>query len=211
MPSPDRAPENTAAELSPPRRVLVTGAGTRVGQAIAVALAAPQVSVGVHYHTNRQGAEQTQALIEANGAKAVLLQADLNDIGQARGLIDECVSRLEGLDLLVLSAASFERVPFDSLSDEAWNRSLALNCSAQFAMAHQASGALRQSSGSMVFITCASTLVPMRNYLPYVVSKGALRHLMRTLALELAPDVRVNAVAPGTVLPAEDMSDAAVQ
>jgi pteridine reductase len=74
-------------------------------------------------------------------------------------------------------------------------------------MAHQAATTLKQDRGSIVFITCSSTLTPMRNYLPYVVSKAATKQLMRTLALELAPEVRVNAVAPGTVLPPPDYSE----
>jgi pteridine reductase len=105
------------------------------------------------------------------------------------------------------SAASFERVAFDDLDDEAFDRTLALNLAAQVALAHQAAPILRASQGSMVFITCSSATVPFRNYLPYVVSKGALRHLVKTLALELSPHVRVNAVAPGTVLPEASLSE----
>jgi pteridine reductase len=85
-----------------------------------------------------------------------------------------------------------------------------LNLGSPFALAHRAIPALRAAHGSIVFVTCTSATRPFRNYLPYVVAKGALRQLMRTLALELAPDVRVNAVAPGTVLPPEDMPGAAV-
>ncbi|MFW5920349.1 MAG: SDR family oxidoreductase, partial [Polyangiales bacterium] len=74
-----------------------------------------------------------------------------------------------------------------------------------FAMAHRARASLARERGSIVFITCTSATAPYRSYLPYVVSKGAVRQLMRALSLELAPEVRVNAVAPGTVLPPEDM------
>jgi len=190
-----------------PRRILVTGAGVRVGQAIAVELAHPLAAVGVHYGKSAEGAQETQRLVAALGSKVELLQADLRDRTAARRLIDEAIERLGGLDLLVLSAASFERIAFDDLDDAAWDRSLSLNCSVQFALAHQAAPALKKSHGSIVFITCSSTLTPMRNYLPYVVSKAATKQLMRTLALELAPEVRVNAVAPGTVLPPPNYSD----
>ena len=71
--------------------------------------------------------------------------------------------------------------------------------------------ALRASRGSVVFISCSSASVPMRGYLPYVVSKGAVKHLMKTLALELAPEIRVNAVAPGTVMPPRSYDAAAVE
>ena len=99
----------------------------------------------------------------------------------------------------------------DDVDDAAFDRSLNLNLASPFALAHQAVPALRAARGSIAFITCSSASVPMRSYLPYIVSKGALRHLMKTLALELAPEVRVNAVAPGTVMPPPSYDAAAVQ
>ncbi len=159
--------------------------------------------VGVHYHESRAGAEETAGAIRDAGGEALLLKADLVDRARARELADRAVSELGGLDLLVASAASFERVAFDAIDDAAFDRSIGLNLASPFALAHRLTPALRASRGSIVFVTCTSATSPYRNYLPYVVSKGALRHLMRTLAVELAPDVRVNAVAPGTVLPPE--------
>jgi len=193
------------------KRALVTGAGQRVGQAIALALGAEGMQVAVHYRESRAGAEQTAARIEASGGKAVLLAADLTSRPQARELVDRALAALGGLDLVVPSAASFERVPVDDVDDAAWDRSLQLNLASPFALVHQAIPALRAAGGSVVFVTCSSATVPMRNYLPYVVSKGALKHLMKTLALELAPEVRVNAVAPGTVLPPPSYDHAALE
>jgi pteridine reductase len=193
------------------KRALVTGAGQRVGRAIALELGAAGMRVAVHYRSSREGAERTCEEIRSAGGAASSIQADLSDRAQARRLVDEAVQRLGGLDLLVPSAASFERVPYAELDDAAWDRSLELDLSAPFALAHQASPALRAARGAIVFVTCSSTTTPFRNYLPYVVAKGALKQLMRTLALELAPDVRVNAVAPGTVLPPDDMPPEAVE
>lgn len=192
------------------KRALVTGAGQRIGRAIALGLGARGMHVAVHYRSSREGAELTCDEIRRAGGDAFGIQADLADRAQARRLVDEAVDRLGGLDLLVPSAASFERVPYAELDDAAWDRSLELDLSAPFALAHQATPALRAAHGAIVFITCSSTTTPFRNYLPYVVAKGALKQLMRTLALELAPEVRVNAVAPGTVLPPEDMPRQAV-
>jgi len=193
------------------KRALVTGAGQRVGQAIALALGAEGMRVAVHYRESRAGAEHTAAEIARSGGSAVLLDADLASREQARTLVDRAVSELGGLDLVVASAASFERVALEAVDDAAWDRSLELNLASPFALAQQAVPALRVSRGSIVFITCSSASVPMRNYLPYVVSKGALKHLMKTLALELAPDIRVNAVAPGTVLPPPSYDAGAVE
>jgi pteridine reductase len=188
------------------KRALVTGGGQRLGQAIALALGRARMRVAVHYRESRVGAEATAAAIRNSGGDAVLLQADLRDRDQARRLADDALTALGGLDLFVASAASFERIPIEGVDDDAFDRSLRLNLASPFALAHRLTPALRASRGSMVFITCTSATAPFKNYLPYVVSKGALRQLVRTLALELAPEVRVNAVAPGTVLPPDGMS-----
>jgi pteridine reductase len=157
--------------------------------------------VAVHYRESRDGAEHTADEIVASGGSAVTLAADLSNRAQARELVDRALGELGGLDLVVASAASFERVALADVDDDAWDRSLGLNLASPFALVQRAVPALRATHGSAVFITCSSATVPMRGYLPYVVSKGALKHLMKTLALELAPEIRVNAVAPGTVLP----------
>lgn len=183
------------------QRALVTGAGQRVGQAIALGLGAAGMDVAVHYRESRDGAERTAAEIRNSGGSAQTFAADLSSRDAARTLVDEATAALGGLDLVVANAASFERVLLGDVDDAAWDRSLNLNLASPFALVQRAVPALRAARGSVVFITCSSATVPMKNYLPYVVSKGALQHLMKTLALELAPDVRVNAVAPGTVMP----------
>jgi pteridine reductase len=183
------------------KRALVTGAGQRVGQAIALALGAEGMHVAVHYRESRAGAEQTAEGVRRAGGQALTMSADLTSREAARGLVDAAVDQLGGLDLVVASAASFERVALADVDDEAWDRSLNLNLASPFALVQRAVPPLRAARGSVVFVTCSSATVPMKSYLPYVVSKGALKHLMKTLALELAPEIRVNAVAPGTVLP----------
>ena len=192
------------------KRALVTGAGQRVGQAIALALGAQGMHVAVHYRESRLGAEQTAEQIRQSGGQAVLIAADLTRRDEARLLIERSVAELGGLDVLVPSAANFERVALADVDDAAWDRSLDLNLASPFALVQHAVPALRAAHGSIVFITCSSATVPMRNYLPYVVSKGALKHLMKTLALELSPEIRVNAVAPGTVLPPTSYDAAAI-
>ena len=193
------------------KRALVTGAGRRVGRAIAVALGKRGATVAVHYRSSPSEAEETCDAVRAAGGQAFALAADLTDRAEARRLVDNAVARLGGLDVLVPSAASFEKLAYDSVDDAAWDRSLALNLTAPFALAHRASPALRAARGSVVFITCSSATTPFRGYLPYVVSKGALQKLTRALAVELAPEVRVNAVAPGTVLPPPEMAADAIE
>ena len=193
------------------RRALVTGGAKRVGRSIALALARHGMRLALHYNVSRSDAEETLEEARALSADALLLAADLSDRDAARTLVDRAVTALGGLDLLVLSAANFERITLDAIDDAAWDRSLGLNLASQFAIAQRALPALRAARGSIVFITCSSASTPFRNHLPYVVAKGGLKQLMRALALEAAPDVRVNAVAPGTVLPPENLDPASVE
>ncbi len=189
------------------RRALVTGAGRRVGRAIALALGRRGMRVAVHFGQSEAGARQTCAAIHGVGGEAFALGADLRDRAATRALVDAAVTGLGGLDLLVASAASFARVELDAIDDRAWDELIELDLTSPFVLAQHAAGALRRSRGSIVFVTCASTAAPFRHHLPYVVAKGALSHLTRALALELAPEVRVNAVAPGTVLPPDDLAE----
>jgi pteridine reductase len=188
------------------QRALVTGAGRRVGSEIALALGARGCNVAVHYQSAASGAAEVCEHIQRSGGEAVPLQADLTDRAAARSLVDRAIAIWDGLDVLVLSAANYERVPFESIDDAAWDRALALNLSAPLMMVQRAAPALRTSRGNVVLVTCTSRLAPYRDYLAYQTSKAALHHVMRLLALELAPDVRVNAVAPGSVMPPPDWS-----
>jgi pteridine reductase len=203
----------TASDESPlqDKVALVTGGGTRLGQAIALALGREGMRVMVHFHRNHVGADATCNGIRAAGSTAECAAADLSVPDEARALVRTAHARWGQLDLLVSSAANFDRIPFNALDDGAWERALALNARASYVLAREAAAALRASHGNMVFITCSSTVTPMKNYLPYVVSKAALLQLARGLALELAPEVRVNAVAPGTVLPPDDSSPAGLE
>src|SRR5262245_14848429 len=116
------------------RRALVTGAGHRVGRAIALSLARAGMQVAVHYSESRAGAEETCQVIRDLGSDAFTIQADLRQRDACRTLIDGVLSRFGGLDLLVPSAASFERVEFSEVDDAAWDRSLELNLASPFAL-----------------------------------------------------------------------------
>ena len=188
------------------RVVLVTGAGRRVGAAIAIAFARPGVTVVLHHHSATSGVEGVAREVIRRGAEAIPMRADLTDPEACRALVHRVVEEHGGIDVLVSSAANFERISFDEVDEAALERALSLNLRASFSLVHAARQTLRDREGAVVLITCTSATLPYANYLPYVVSKGAAKQLMRALAIELAPHVRVNAVAPGTVLPPEDMT-----
>ena len=192
------------------KRALVTGAGTRLGQAIAVALGTQGMSVAVHHHHHREGADETVRRSKTM-ADVVTFVADLSARESARDLVDRAIKTLHGLDLLVASAAIFEAISFDSITDDAWDRTLNLNLTSPFAIAQRASRELAKNHGNIVFITCSSVVIPFRGHLPYVTAKAGLYQLMRAMALELAPDVRVNAVAPGFVLPPSQMPNSQIE
>lgn len=197
----------TSPQSDNARVVLVTGAGRRVGAAIARAFAQPGTKIVLHHHSATTGVEVVVQEVVRRGGEAFPMRADLSDSVACRALIQRVIATHGGIDVIVSSAANFERIPFEEIDEAAMDRALSLNVRASFSLVHEARETLRARRGSVVLITCTSATLPYANFLPYVVSKGAAKQLMRTLAIELAPHVRVNAVAPGTVLPPENMSD----
>lgn len=180
---------------------LVTGAGTRVGAAIARALAVAGCDVLVHHVTSDVGARHVSADITRMGRRSAVLRADLTDRLQLERLAAAAVAVGGRLDVLVHNAANFERVAPEQLSAEAWDRAFALNVTAPYLLTLALAPALRQARGSVIAVTCISAERPWKHYIPYSASKAALTNVVKGLALGLAPEVRVNAVAPGAVLP----------
>lgn len=185
---------------------LVTGAGRRLGRAIAERLGAEGMDVVLHCHGSRVGAEEARAAIVAAGGRAVVLEADLGVAeGRAR-LVTESLRAFGGMDLVVPSAANFDRVAFADWTEVHWQRAMSLNLAAPVSLVRDLAPALAERRGSAVLITDAALAHPHKNYFPYLVSKAALAYSVRVMAAELAPNVRVNAVAPGIVLAPEDLA-----
>lgn len=180
---------------------LVTGAGRRLGRAIAAALGEAGARVALHYHAAAAGAESLAATLCAGRAEAArVFQADLRDAAAAQALPGRVVAEMGRLDALVNSAAVMERQPLGSVTPEAWDAVLDLNLRAYFFTVQGAADALRAARGHVVNVSDLSAHHPWPGYLPHSASKAAVEALTRGLALALAPDVAVNAVAPGAVL-----------
>ncbi len=192
---------------------LVTGAGVRVGRAIALGLARAGMHLAVHYHASAREAEETARAARELGVESDALVADLGaSADEAARLVAEVGERWGRLDALVNSAAIFPRTPFDEIDEAVWDRTLDVNLKGPFFTAWHAARLIRESGGgSIVNIADWAGLRPYPHYLPYVISKGGIITMTKALARELAPDIRVNAVAPGPVLLPEDMSDAAAE
>jgi pteridine reductase len=187
------------------RVALVTGGAHRVGRALALGLAGAGTDVVVHYHSSEGAARETVAAIEALGRRAVAVRADLGDAAQLARPLDAARDEFGRLDILVNSASTFERSPVESITVEAWDHVLAVNLRAPFLLARDAAPLLRAADpGLVVNIADLSALQPWPTYAHHAVSKAGLVHLTRVLARALAPGIRVNAIAPGTVLPPPD-------
>jgi pteridine reductase len=188
---------------------LVTGAGRRLGQAIAVALSRAGCDLAIHYHRSEAGARETARAVTAAGRRAELLRADLTDAAAARALAPRAAERLGGrLDVLICSAAVMVRQPVEAVTPESWDATLDLNLRGAFFTAQGAIALLRRARGKIVFLADLAAFEPWTGYLPHCVSKAGVVMLTRTLAKALAPDVTVNAVAPGPVLLPDAWSDA---
>jgi glucose 1-dehydrogenase len=187
---------------------VVTGAGIRLGAAIARALGAEGASVVVHYHTSEEGARETAQAIEKTGGKAVAVRGDLTREADVHHLFAETRARFGRLDLLVSSAAILEQVPFEEMTLDEWNHVLRTNLTSAFLCARAALPLLKESEGQIVHIADVAGTQAWPGYAHYCVSKAGVVMLTKCLAVELAQfDVRVNAVAPGTVLVPEDFPE----
>ncbi|RPI95098.1 MAG: SDR family oxidoreductase [Chloroflexi bacterium] len=181
---------------------LVTGAAHRLGKVFALTLARHGYDILLHYHQSLDAARQTQAEVESVGGRVVLAQADLSSPAQIQSL----VSTLASLDVLVNSAALMLSGSVDSLTIEDWDASLDLNLRAPFLLA-QACARKMTAGGLIVNITDVGAQKAWSRYPSYTVSKAALESLTKVLARALAPQIRVNAIAPGLVLQSEIVPD----
>lgn len=188
------------------RIALVTGGGVRVGRAIALALGAAGADVAVHYRGSREGAESAAAEIRSQGRRAVVVSGDLASPEDCRTVVRESAAALGGLDFLVHSASNFHRATLAETDEKLWNSSMDVNARAGLLLAREAAATLRERRGRVVLISDFLAETPARHYLAHSVSKAAVEGLVRALAVELAPEVAVNGVAPGTVLPPEGTS-----
>jgi pteridine reductase len=185
---------------------LITGGGRRVGRALAVALAGKGATVAVHYNASEAGAREVVDTIAASNGRAVSFGADLMSPDAPDDLVRRVVKRLGGIDVLVNSAAIMERTPLGETTAAQWDRIMALNLRAPFLLAQAAAPHLRVRRGAIVNIADLAAFETWPGYIPHGISKAGIVHMTKALARVLAPDVRVNAIAPGTVLLPDDWS-----
>jgi pteridine reductase len=186
------------------RVALVTGAGRRLGRALASALAGRGMTLAIHHYASSGGAASLRDQVVRAGGRAVCFAANLADATAARELPRRVVAEFGRLDVLVNSAAVMHRWRFEETSPEQYDAILDLNLRAAFFCTQGGAEALRATRGKVVNMADLAGLEPWVGYAAHSISKAGMVMLTKVLALSLAPDVTVNAIAPGAVLVPED-------
>lgn len=181
--------------------VLVTGGARRVGAATCRRLHGQGANLIIHYRSSEQEAQSLQAeLNQLRAGSAALARANLLDIAQLPYLIDETVAHFGKLDALVNNASSFFPTPLGEITENMWNDLMGSNLKAPLFLSQAAAPHLRKQHGCIVNIVDIHSEWPLKRYVVYNAAKGGLASLTRSLAQELAPEVRVNGISPGPIL-----------
>jgi len=189
-------------------RALVTGGARRIGRAISEELGRGGARLAIHYRTAKAEAEEMAARFPGS----VAIPGDLSRVEDCRAVVATAREALGGLDLLVNNASVYVRTPLEEVDEAAWDRDLDTNLKGPFFLAQAAGLAMREAgAGLIVNLTDWSIHRPYPDFLPYHAAKAGLSSLTEGLARALAPEVRVNAVAPGAVLPPDGATPEHVQ
>jgi pteridine reductase len=185
--------------------VLITGGAKRVGAAICRNLHAHGASIMVHYRSSAKEARALQAEFNLKRTDSVaLIQADLLNLPMLPNLVGDTVKRFGRLDVVINNASSFFPTAVGEINDKAWDDLIGTNLKAPLFLSQAAVGQLKKNHGCIVNIVDIHAERPMKNYVVYSTAKAGLVNLTRSLARELAPEVRVNGVAPGAIIWPED-------
>lgn len=196
--------------MSLPKTALVTGAAKRIGRAIALDLARQGFAVGVHYHHSKEDAESVVAEIRTLGGTAAALPADLSNEAAFAALVGQSEAALGPLGVLVNNASAFERDEALSASRATWDMHIETNLRAPFVLTQELARRLPEGAqGQVINLIDERVWNLTPHFTSYTVSKAALWTLTQTLALALAPRIRVNAIGPGPVLPSPRQSQGA--
>jgi pteridine reductase len=185
---------------------LVTGAGIRLGKAIATALAEHGCDVVIHCHSSGKEARALARTLQQRGRRTMVLKADLSRPDEAKKLASAAEKAFGRIDILVNSAAIFWPTPPEGLTTAELDTFLNVNLKSPFVLASELGRRMqRRGHGNIINISCVSAFKAWRTHLPYSISKAGINSLTVGLAKILGPEVRVNAIAPGTVLPPKGM------
>ena len=183
---------------------LVTGGAVRLGREIALALGREGYAIALHYHSSADKAEETAREIETLGVPVYLIQADLREPGQIKACFAKTAELPQSLTVLINSASVMPRGDLRSLPVAEWDDTLAVNLRAPWLCAQAAAELMQSHGGIIINLSDSGARKTWTGFPVYTISKAGLEVLTRLLARSLAPGIRVNAVAPGLILPSED-------
>jgi pteridine reductase len=184
------------------KTAIVTGSAVRLGKAIALGLSEAGARLVIHYGSSAKAAHEVVDQIERLGRSAVAIQADLSQVTQARHLLDRALTVYGQVDVLVNSASIFEPGSWDSTTESSWDRHFAINLKSPFFLAQAFAGQVKPGQrGHVVNIADWRALHPGTDHVAYTLTKAALVTMTEILAQGLAPNIQVNAIAPGMILP----------
>lgn len=190
--------------MSQNRKVaFVTGSATGIGRAVAVRFAKEGLAVAVNYSRSEQEAQETLTAVQSHGVPAILCKGSVVDDQAVRAMLARCHQELGGLDVLVNNAGTthfIEHTNLDALTDEVWDEILGVNLKGTFYCSRAALPLLQARNGAIVNVSSVAGLQGLGSSIPYAASKAAVNCLTKSLARAFAPQVRVNAVAPGPVM-----------
>ncbi len=191
------------------KTVLITGAAKRLGKEMARAFANQKARVLIHYHHSETEAKALAEELKTDGVKTEVYQADLLNHTELERMSEEILKKENGIDILINSASLFFPTPFESITEKHWDDFYSIHVKAPFFLAQAFAPEMkRRGEGRIINIADWNGLRPYKEYLPYSVSKGALITMTQGLAKILAPEILVNAICPGPVLPGEKATEA---
>ena len=181
---------------------LITGSATGIGRSTAIGLADRGYDIVVNYSKSRNEAEETASQVRAKGAEAIVVAANVADDAAVRSMISQTINHFGGLNVLVNNAATthfIDHSDLDAVTEEVWNVILNVNLKGLFSCCRAAMPHLKSCCGNIVNVASVAGLAGSGSSIPYAASKGAVITLTKSLARAFAPEVRINAVAPGPV------------
>jgi pteridine reductase len=181
------------------RVALVTGAGKRLGRSVALRLAEEGAGIAVHYRKSVQEAQEVVDTIKGGGGRAVAIPAELTSVDDIRRMMQTVAHEFGRLDILINSAANFLPASIVSTTEEVWDASLDTNLKSPFFCAQAAAPLLKRTRGVIINFADTGGLLGWPGYIAHSIAKAGVIMLTRVLAKSLAPEVRVNAIAPGTI------------
>jgi len=181
------------------RVILLTGASGFLGSVLAPELARTGAKLALHFHSNEQPASNIQQQIITAGGIARSYQADLSKVAEAEALADRILADFNQLHVIIHAAGNFRKTPFGQIREDDWDEVFATHVKGFFFLAQKAAPALRASKGKILIFADIAAYRPYLSYLPYSAAKATLLALNKGLARALAPEVTVNAIAPGII------------